>query len=115
MDPDKCTFKRILWQEHSEHESQADKENKVQNTKKMSAFNPLIQVMESNCQSYIQAAVSKKNELLCPVKCNQVNLSARKFLAHRILLDSSGRLPKGTEKEEWEEDEVLATALAVSS
>jgi len=45
MDPDKCTFTGILWQEHSEHESQADKENEVQNTKKMSAFNPLIQVM----------------------------------------------------------------------
>lgn len=53
MDPDKCSFKRILWQEHCEHESQADKENKVQNTKKMSAFNPLIQVMESSCQSSI--------------------------------------------------------------
>lgn len=88
MDPDKCTFKRILWQEHSEHESQADKENKVQNTKKMSAFNPLIQVMESSCQSSIWAAVRKKNEFLCPVKCNQVNLSTRKFPAHHILLYS---------------------------
>lgn len=68
MAPDKCTFKRILWPEHSEHQSQADKENKVQNTKKMSAFNPLIRVMEPSCQSPIPAAVSKKNELLCPEK-----------------------------------------------
>lgn len=29
MEPDKCTFKGILWQERSEHESQADKENKT--------------------------------------------------------------------------------------
>lgn len=88
MDSDKCTFKRILWQEYTEHESQADKENKVKNTKKMSAFNPLIQVMESSCQSSIWAAVRKKNELLCPVKCNRANVSTRKFLAHHILLYS---------------------------
>jgi len=100
MDPDKCTFKRILWQEHSEHESQADKENKVRNTKKMSAFNPLIQVMESSCQSYIRAAVRKKNELPCPVKCNQVNLSARKFLAHAFFVQAPQRHQEvGVERE----------------